>query len=60
MGGAGKCDAGCEVGGSWTSGIHPELQQEEPRCSAGTLMPQEEIAPVILIKKDNSTMHEIK
>lgn len=38
MGGAGKRDAGCEVGGSRTGGIHTELQQEEPRHSTGTLM----------------------
>lgn len=37
MGGAGECDAGCEAGGSWTGGIHSELQQEEPRNPTGTL-----------------------
>lgn len=38
MGGAGKCDARREVGGSWTGGVYTELQQEEPRRSAGKVV----------------------
>lgn len=43
VGGAGKRDAGREAGGSRTGGIHTELQQEEPRHSAGTPTRWEEV-----------------
>lgn len=35
MGAAGKCNGGCEDGGTRAGGFHSELQQKRPRNSTG-------------------------